>query len=261
MPDSSPFPTVVLAGGSGRDRLAAAAGLPVKALIPLRGRPLVDYVVAAVHEAAFGPIVVATAQAAAEPIARALGDRAQVRVAKGPRITDTLLAGMAAFPDAPRVLLATADLPLLTPESIRHFTDEAERTGADFVYSVVRREDLPGPYAAGRRLLVRLGDLRLTGGNLFFITPAFMQHALPVLERAFANRKNPITLAGLLGFSFIIRFLLGRLDIPTIIRRAEPVLGCSAAVVISPFPEVSFDIDRPVQLEVAERVLADRDKA
>ncbi len=261
MPDPSQFPTVVLAAGSARDKVAAAAGLPVKALVPLRGRPLVDYVVAAVREATAGPIVVATAPPAADAVARALGDRAQVRVAEGPRLTDTLLAGMAAFPDAPRVLLATADLPLLTPQSVRHFTDEAERTGADVVYSVVRREDLPGPYAAGRRLLVRLGGLRITGGNLVSITPVFIQRALPVVERAFVSRKNPFALAGLLGLGFLLRFLCGRLDIPTIIRRAEPILDCSAAVIVSPFPEVCFDMDKPEQLDVAERILAERDKA
>ncbi len=252
------IPAIILAGGSREDKVAAAQGKPVKALCVVGGRPLVCYVVDAVSGAGLRPIVVATSPEAVEEMDKAVGGGAAVVAADGPRFTDTIRAGLAAVPDAERVLLATGDLPALTAEAVRRFVDEALASGAELVYATVRADTLDGAMAAGKRVRVKLREGKFVGGNLVLASPALVRRAVKLIEGAFSARKSAIGLARLLGFSFVLRFALGRLDIPAIVRRAESLLGCTAAVVISPDPEVCFDMDHPEDLALAEEVLAAR---
>ena len=75
------------------------------------------------------------------------------------------------------------------------------------------------------------------------------------LGRAFAGRKNPISLARLLGGAFIWRYVTGRLTIADIVKRANQILGCEAMVVDSPYPEICFDVDKPEHIAIVERFL------
>lgn len=251
-------PAIVLAGGGPEDRVAASQGQPVKALVELRGRALVDYVVEALSRAGCEPIIVSTSRAAVGRVCEAIAAEVHVAEAEGPRFTDTLRAGLAALPEAAHVLLATGDLPLLTPEAVFDFVDHAQGLGADIVYSTVAVGSLRGHYARGRRLTVRLAEGRFTGGNLVLASPHALGRVMDVVESAFAGRKSPLALARILGIGFVLRFLMGRLDIPQIVARGREILGCPADVVISDYPEVCFDIDRPQDLEIASDILAAR---
>lgn len=260
MQDAPSVPTIVLAGGSDSDKLAKGAGCWVKSLVPVDGRPMLDYMVDALLEAGCSPIVVVTSEAALDDVRDVVRDRALVVAAQGDRVTDTLLAGLAEVPHARFVLVATGDLPLLTPQSVRHFVSEAVGSGAELCYSIIRREDLTGAYNTGRRTFIRLREGQFTGGNLFLFSSEFAHRAIGIMEKAYAGRKTPLVLARLLGVGLVIRFLLGWLDLPTIVRRAEHMLDCKAKVVISPYPEVGFDMDKPRDIEVANQILAKRDK-
>ncbi len=257
----TPIAAVILAGGTREDKVAAAYGVPVKALAELRGRPLVSYVVQAIAEADLRPVVVATSAEAADRVQAAAGASAKVVVASGPRFTDTLSSGLEAVASYQRVLLATGDLPLLTPAAVQDFLSEALATGADIVYSTVPRSALGRILSKGRRLFVRLKEGRFTGGNLVLANQQALRCVIETVERAFAGRKSPVALAKLLSVGFVLKYLLGRLDIPTILRRGEQVLQCKAAVIVSSHPEVCFDIDRPEDLHIAEQALSSRDEA
>jgi GTP:adenosylcobinamide-phosphate guanylyltransferase len=280
----APIPAVVLAGSSSLRGAEKSHPADNKCLWNVMGKALVEYVVQALHQAGCTPICVATSEDVKEQMQRLMGHAACVAVASGPAVSDTLLAGMAVMPSAKRILVATGDLPLLTAEAVDHFLSEALASGAELVYSIVRRQSLTGTYALGERLFVPLNEGEFSGGNLFLMSPDLITRCVPVLKRMYAARKKPIAMARLIGLPFLLRFLvalaarpshspsrrlcvgalkrlgLHPLDIPSIIHRAEQLLHCTASVVISPYPEVCFDVDKPSDLRVAEAILAERTK-
>jgi GTP:adenosylcobinamide-phosphate guanylyltransferase len=255
---------LILAGGAADEPLAVEHGVAVKALIPVRGRPMVAYTAQALCQAGVLPIVVATA-AGVEGAVRAIlddlgcvGAAMAVAIADGPRFTDTLRAGLRPLADAQPVLLATGDLPLLTAEAVKDFLAQAQATEADLVYSAVLVKHLQGPYASAPRTAVRLREGRITGGNLVLSRPEVLRAVMANVERAFAGRKSPLALARMLGLGFILGLPLGLLNIQAIVRRGERLLGCRAAVILSRYPEICFDVDKPAHIEAADRVLAAR---
>lgn len=255
---SDSLPAIILAAGRPDDRVAAAQGRPVKALAQLAGRPLVDYVIDALAGAGVRPIWVATSIAAAEEMHAMANGRAQVLATAEPHFTDTLLLGLTAAAKAPAVLLCTGDLPLLTPEAISDFVERARATGADVVYSAVSIDDLKPPYQGAVRVTVKLREGRLSGGNIVLARPEALRHAIEIIQRAFAGRKSPLALARIFGLMFILRYATGTPNIPLLRRRGAQILGCGVDVVISRYPEICFDIDRPEHLDVAAQVLAER---
>jgi CTP:molybdopterin cytidylyltransferase MocA len=254
---------LVLAAGAASDPVAAQHGKPVKGLVEIKGRPLVSYVVEALAAAGCEPVVVVTRGAALGPMRAAVGPRVVVVEAQGERPADTLAAGLAVLPAAGYLLLATADLALLTPAAVRHFLEQARASQAALVYSVCRREAFVPPYNRVPRLMVRLREGVFNGGNLVLVERRQLEGMLEQVEYAFRARKQPVALARLLGLSFVMRLLLMQLGIPcldlaALVRRGEQLLGCRAAVVVTPYVEVCFDVDKLVDLQVAEEVLEAR---
>lgn len=262
--DASNIAGLILAGGSPDEPLAADHGVFVKALIPVGGRPMVQYTAQALCQAGLSPIVVATTEDAEADIQAVLDDLDAVgtplcvAVAEGPRFSDTLRAGLRPLADGKPVLLATGDLPLLTAEAVKDFLAQAVATGADLVYSAVLAKHLTEAYAGAPRTCVRLREGSVTGGNLVLSRPEVLRAAMAKVEQAFAGRKSPLALARMLGLGFILGLCLGSLSIPAIVRRGERLLGCRAAVILSRYPEICFDVDKPAHLEAAERVLKTR---
>lgn len=254
------MPVVVLAGGRPDDKVAATQGKAVKALVELEGRPIVSYVVDALAGAGMTPIWAATSVDAAAAMHESLADAAQILATPGPHFTDTLQVGLTAVGDVPKLLLCTGDLPLLTPEAVTDFVHQALATGGEIVYSTVPLEGLKPPYAGAVRTKVRLREGKMSGGNLVLASPAALKRTIETIQQAFLGRKSPFALAKMFGFSFIVGYLLGTLDIPRLRNRGREILGCSVDVVVSEYAEVCFDMDSPEHLDLAQKVLDDRAK-
>jgi nicotine blue oxidoreductase len=122
------IPALVLAAGGGR-RLG---GRP-KALLPFRGRPLIEHALAVVREGGCSSVVAVLGASAAE--VRATADLRHCRlVDNGDWATgmgSSLRAGLAALPeDAPAVLVMLVDTPGVTPTAVARLL-AAHRDGAD----------------------------------------------------------------------------------------------------------------------------------
>jgi nicotine blue oxidoreductase len=107
---------IVLAAGA-----SSRMGSP-KALLPIRGRPAVEVVVATLRAGGADDLIVVVGRHAAE--IRAGADLAGVRVVDNARWetgrTSSIQAGLAALaPDAEAALLALVDMPLVRPDTVR----------------------------------------------------------------------------------------------------------------------------------------------
>ncbi len=257
MSEAKSVAAIVLAAGTQPEPVSQASGLAHKAMLEIGGRAVVNRVIKALQAAQLvGEVVVVTAPDS--PVQDVLVEGTAWVESAGESFADTIMSGLEYHKDCQEALLVTGDLPLLTAEAVDHFVDEALDSGAELCYSMVSAQRADSLYGTAGHVVVRLGDGAYTGGNLALISREFVEREQQQLKRAFASRKNPIRLARLLGSRFIFRYLLGRLTVADIVQRANQILGCEVMVVESPYPEISFDVDKPDHIAIATQRLQER---
>jgi hypothetical protein len=77
-------------------------------------------------------------------------------------------------------------------------------------------------------------------------------------QELIAARKNVFKQAALLGFDTLLLLLLRRLTLQDAIERASRSLNVTARVIICPYPEIGMDVDKPYQLAIVRKELAQR---
>lgn len=245
---------VVLAGRDNTGRLRECSGEAYEALIEIAGLPMAQYVVNALRACQYiGRVVVVGPRAALEE--RLQGEGLEF-VDRGESLLDNVMLGASHLAgEEGKVLVATSDIPLLTPMVVEDFLLRCASREANLHYPIVSRRDTEARFPRARRTYVRLREGAYTGGNMMLLDPWVIDACARVASRFIAARKQPLKLATLLGFSFIVRFLLGRLALAQAEERVSRILGIRGAAVISPWPEVGMDVDKPEDLELAKVIL------
>ncbi|MEW6771653.1 MAG: NTP transferase domain-containing protein [Bacillota bacterium] len=246
------IPAVVLAGAPNTGRLREVSPVPWEALIDIHGRPMAAYVIDALLAA---PAVGKVAVVGPPELEEACVSGRLLFLAPRGSMLENLTAGLDAFPDAPRVLIATADIPLLTPASAAGFLDLCAGGGAEVYYPVIPRAVVEKALPGVRRTYVRLRDGVFTGGNLGLVDPRAIRRCLGRAREFVRLRKKPLRLALVVGPGFLGRFLLGRLTLREAERRVSELLGFRGRAVIAPFPEIGVDVDKPADLEAVKKVM------
>jgi len=238
---------VVLAGGRD-DPLARSHGVLSKAWIPVLGKPLLAWVLEALKAGGVERVAVVgpAGQVTPEP---------DLWVKERGGMLENLEAGLEALsPD--RVMVATADVPLLTPEAVGYLLKNAPE--AALVYPIVPREAVEDRWPGMRRTYARLKEGTFTGGNLVILDPELFHRALPTAKKLVARRKNPLALAPLFGLGALFKLLLGRLSVAELERIAQRAFGVPMRALVVPYPEIGADVDKPEDLEFVARELEAR---
>lgn len=257
-------PAVLLLAGNRRtaDPVAAASGVPHKALAPVAGRPMIEHVLAALRAVpeirrivlvCDDPDVLRRAAAVAAAEADDVLTMAQAGPSPSRSILDCLDRGDILTP----ALVTTADAPLLTPEIVRGFWS-AVPAGADIAAAVAAGDAIRARFPGSRRTFLRFGDGDYCGCNLFALTTPEARRVVALWRRLEDHRKQPLKMAALLGPGVILRYLLRRLTLAGAARHVSRRTGTRAAIVPIPFPEAAVDVDKPGDLPVAEAVLTGR---
>lgn len=228
---------VVLAGGKCSEELRKASGCEYRADLAFRGRRMVGVV-----SEALDPIL--------EPGDRMIivGSHVDGRetYSSGTSFLESLKTGLEAC-STEQVLVATADIPYITPESVREFVASADPE-ATLNWAIVPADICAGRFPNMRRTTIRLREGRFTGGNLAMIHRERFQAIYPILEKAYRNRKRPLRLAAQVGFSTLFRVMLGQiLPFTLTLQRIEHTigkfLGTKVKAVICPDAGIGADID------------------
>lgn len=247
----TPIPAVILAGGQADEALARAAGVRHKALVPVLGRPMVLHVASAlaacdcVSEVLLaGPPEVADVVPGARPLGNA------------DSFLGNVLAGTSACSGAPRCLLVTCDIPFVTAEALTAFVRLAWERDVDLAYPIVALHHCAQRFPGMARTSLRLREGRFTGGNAVLVRPQFLTRNAALIEAAFAARKEPIRLAGMIGWDLILRVLLSfaipkSLPLALLEQRVGRLVGGQVAAIPLPYPEIGADIDKPQDLVAA----------
>lgn len=253
------YDAVVLGGGDPGDAFAAAHGVAVKPLIPVGGEAMALHVLRALRGS--GRV---TRVAYVGPVTPEIGALIDVRVTDHGSLLGNLEAGVEALEmdgrAAERVLVVTADIPMLTAAEVRDVLDSVP-VDAALVYPVVRREVCEAAYPGVRRTYARLRGGSFTGGNLFILDPALIGQFLPRLREVLAARKTPLKLARLIGPGVLLRLLTGRLTVEALETKVSGLLGVPARALITPHAAVGTDVDQEEDLALAEASLRARSGA
>jgi GTP:adenosylcobinamide-phosphate guanylyltransferase len=247
MPDA-----LVLAGG--RPDPTFAPGTLPKAFALLAGRPMVEFVLAALRAA---PSVRRIALVGPLPLSPAIAAGVDVPVGMRGSLLENVAAGLDALGGEAPVLISAADIPLLRAGAVEAFL-AAAAGGADIAYAIVPRADVLREFPGARKTFVRLRDGAFTGGSLMLVRPGGFHAARPQIERAIQARKRPWELARLFGLRTVAGFLTGGLTIADLEERAAALTGIRARAVICHDPAIALDVDRPETLAIVHRRLVDR---
>lgn len=233
------------------DPMAAAAGIALKALLPVAGKPMLERVLEALRAA---PSIGRIAVSIPDPATLAGRDAEAVPTAASPSLS--VLAALEHLP--PPVLVTTADHALLTPAIIEAFLAGAEAIDADLVVGVVERRHIEAVVPETCRTYWRFRDGAYSGANLFHLRNEQALAAIAFWRRAESERKRPWRIAGTFGPGLLLGYLLRRFTLAEALRRASAVVGCRVAALVLPHGEAAIDIDKPADLVLVERLLKAR---
>ena len=62
-------------------------------------------------------------------------------------------------------------------------------------------------------------------------------------------------MVSLLGAGFLLSGLAGKLSIPELEKRFSSMFNLRARAIISAYPEIGFDVDKPGDLEIMRRLI------
>lgn len=244
---------VVTAGGRLDSAFAELARTEIKALVPVKGRPLIYYPLCALSQApsvrrivVVGPTSALKGQPGMEKVETIIEE-----VGSAP---ENILAALRALGEEERVLVCASDMPHITAAAVEAFIAACPQD-ADICYAAVRNEVFEQRYPGVHHMRVRMREGVLTGGSIQLMRPAGLEANLPLINRTFGARKSKLGMVRLLGLGFVVKFLLGRLSIGEVEKRAREFTGCVCRAVISEEAGLAFDIDAPEQIALAEQWL------
>ncbi|KAF1085840.1 2-phospho-L-lactate guanylyltransferase [Sporotomaculum syntrophicum] len=245
---------LVLAGSPNDGALRECSSARYEAMIDIKGKLMVEYVVDALKQcehieriAIVGP--------KSELSMYFQDSKREVLVEHGGHLYENVLRGLRELPGAQRVLLVTSDIPLITHQAIENFIELCGSGQADFYYPIVPRELVEKQYSTSRRTYVQLKEGVYTGGNIFLFNPGVVEECMPRGQKLVDARKSPFKLCRLVGLLFLIKFLMKNISLQEAQKKVSHLLGIKGRVVISPYPEVGVDVDKPSDLELVYRQL------
>ena len=153
------------------------------------------------------------------------------------------------------LLVAPTDIPFITREAIEDFMHQCEQYDADFYYPVTAKTVNEKKFPGVNRTYVRLREGVFTGGNLFIMRKVMIDKGLNFARQMVENRKKPLKMARILGIGLAWKFIWGRLAIPVIEKRFFDMTGIRGKAIISDYAEVGVDVDKPSDLELAQKYL------
>ncbi|MBZ4666417.1 nucleotidyltransferase family protein [Mahella sp.] len=236
----------IILAGDNEDGHSALEGN--KALMLIDDKPMIEYIIDALRSTPYvGKIAVV---GPAEKLKPVIGDKVDYIIPQGSSMLENASKGIEVFASDEHVLILTSDIPMITPDAVEDFIKRSEAVKADFCYPVVNKEINERQFPGIERTYVKLKDGTFTGGNIIYISPAVFQRCKDFAEKLIEFRKEPIKTARLLGIGLLIKLVLGIGTIQQIEQRFGQILNITAKAIISDYPEIGNDVDKPSDIDI-----------
>lgn len=245
---------LILAGSrqGQQDPLALHTHVSHKAIIPIFGRPMIEYVVKALAKI---EIIDKIAVSIEEPslVQEILPNFIQyLPPAPGP--SASIIDAIQTL-NTP-LLVTTADNPLLQPQWIDYFLKEAEASQCDLIIGIALKEQIERDVPHTKRTYIKLADGSFSGCNIFlFRTPLSIQVA-KLWKKLETYRKKPFKMGYFLGYTVILRYILHRLTRNALKKRIYRMTKVRTHFVLMPWGQAAVDVDKPEDLDLVNSLMS-----
>lgn len=254
---------LILAGSRGpADPMAQAAGVSHKALAPVGGVPMLLRVAEALRESGrFQRLYVCIEDASVIFKVPGLEAMHRNRLLETIAAADSPAASVAAalkrIDLAQPLLVTTGDHPLLTPAILERFLDLAPKD-CDLAVALAPADVVSAAYPGAIRTFYKLGGKRYSGCNLFLARSGKVAAIAAYWRKLEAFRKHPLKLIWNVGPLAFLKTVLGLMTTEDAFAHLSRKAGGVIKHVELPIAEAAIDVDKPADLELAERILATR---
>ena len=263
---SNPRPNIlVLAASRGNlDPLAQAGGVSHKCFIDIAGQPMLRRVVGAVLESDRADRVIVAIEPEAIEEARGIisglpGAEAVEFVGSRDNIASSVAA--IATPELLPLVITTGDNALHTAEMVAFFCDGAVGLSEDGALGLTPASYVLEKYPEGNRAFHRFRDGAFSSCNLYaLLTPKGIE-AAQVFRSGGQFGKKPKRLIGAFGLWAFLLYKTRLFTLNTVLRALSRAIGVRTTPVLMPFAEGPIDVDRQVDWNLANRIVAERERA
>lgn len=238
---------VILAGGKTTPDLLQATGCEMRGDLVVRGRRFVEIAFDACRSVCSGSVICVGSSL-----------EGAVVLPAGRTFLESVRSGLETSKE-PEVLLCTADMPFVSAAALDSFIAQCDRD-AHINYAIVPTALCEMRFPGIRRTSLRIREGKFTGGNVALVNRRAFLSVLPILERAYANRKSPLRLAMQVGVGLLVRILVARflprtLSLQDLENRVGRFINGRVHAVVSDSPEIATDVDNLEQYQSVVEML------
>lgn len=252
---------LITAGGSLKSdsRLFLETGIAKKGLIPIAGKPMIQWVADALlgSDRIDGLIVVGLKEGDVDT-----GEKPVRYVEDQGNLVDNVLAGVEVAqqvdPASYKILLSSSDIPLVTVEIIDEFIDICLENKGEIHYTVIEEKTMEARFPNSKRTFTPLKGGRYAGGDLLMLDTRAVNANIELFRGATGSRKNFLGQARLIGFTFIFRFIFRLMDLEEGERRAAKAFNLKGRILNYHRAEIGMDVDKLHQYQLVKRELEAR---
>ena len=259
------YTALVLAASRGhRDPLALAGGVSHKCFIDIAGEPMLRRVVSGVLDSGrvgrtivvIEPESVEEAKAILAPLPGAEGiDYVGSRETIGASVSAVATADMLPL------VITTGDNALHTAEMVRFFCDALDGLDADGAIGLTPAQLVLDEYPEGNRAFHRFRDGAFSSCNIYgLLTPRALAGPR-IFNSGGQFGKKPRRLIGAFGLFAFLLYKSRLFTLRTVLRALSRTVGLRTAPILMPFAEGPIDVDRMQDWELANRIVAARERA
>lgn len=251
---SEKYDALILAGGK-TDKFDSDRRPPVKGLLEIGGKTVVEYVLEALAGVGRVDRMVVLAPPAATPGTWSkLADKV---IHTDDVLTANIAKGIDYIGPGGKFLLVSSDIPLITSAAIEDFISKCDSFDADIYYPIITKAAVETQFPGTKRTYIRLRDGTFTGGNIFIVDKESLIKNRDIGQRMFVFRKNPFKMARLLGLGFILKYILRLLTIKEVENKASQILNCRMRAVITDHASLGVDVDKQEDVDAFDLLLTD----
>jgi GTP:adenosylcobinamide-phosphate guanylyltransferase len=245
---------IILAGGrSVEDPLAEMAQGKPKSLLPIAGKPMVQWVLDAVNES---PSIDTVALIGIDETEELSCNKKLLVLPDFGSLMGNIQQGAQTFLDLhpleTHILSISADIPTITGEIIESMIKEYAGYKYDIYYSVVERDIMEKRFPGSKRTYIKVKDGEICGGDLNCYSKRAALDPKALWKELIRLRKNPLKQAAMIGLDTLVLLQMGKLTLDEAADRVCHKMGITGKALRVPFAEIGMDVDKPFQFDMVE---------
>ncbi len=216
-----------------------------KALLPIGGKAMVQWVLDALNGSALVRRVVVVGLAPGEGALHS--DKALSYLPNAGSLIGNVEAGAKRLleldPSAQKALIVSSDIPCMTAEMVDWMVNTCLASDHEVYYGLISEAIMEKRFPGSKRSYFTLKEGRFCGTDMIVLSTGLVGHYHPAWNDIVGARKSILKQASFVGFDTLLLMLLRQMTIPEAERRAMTKMGIRGRILLSPYAEIGMDVD------------------